>query len=84
MCLNIETPKNHYFPFRTNGEVVVLSVPILKHFRVFFDKNEMKIFRISMYITCLRPVSTLLGKTMLQYQFLPPLSVGVSCEGIFP
>ena len=30
MCLNIETPSNHHFPFETNGKVVVLSVPILK------------------------------------------------------
>ena len=33
-CLNIGTPKNHHFPFGTNGKVVVLDVPILKHFRV--------------------------------------------------
>ena len=35
MCLNIETPNNHHFPFMTNGKVVVLAVPILKHFRVY-------------------------------------------------
>ena len=34
MCLNIGTPNNHHFPFGTNGKVVVLGVPILKHFRV--------------------------------------------------
>ena len=34
MCLNIGTPKNHHFPFVTNGNVVVLGVPIFKHFRV--------------------------------------------------
>ena len=34
MCLNIGTPKNHHFSFWTNGKVVVLGVPILKHFRV--------------------------------------------------
>ena len=34
MCLNIGTPKNHHFSFGTNGKVVVLGVPILKHFRV--------------------------------------------------
>ena len=33
-CLNIGTPKNHLFPFVTNGKVVVLEVPIFKHFRV--------------------------------------------------
>ena len=36
MCLNIGTPNNHHFPFGTNGKVVVLGVPILKHFRVYF------------------------------------------------
>ena len=35
MCLNIRTAKNHHFPFWTNGKVVVLGVPILKHFRVY-------------------------------------------------
>ena len=34
MCSNIGTPNNHDFPFGTNGKVVVLGVPILKHFRV--------------------------------------------------
>ena len=34
MCLNIGTPNKHHFPFGTNGKVVVLGVPILKHFRV--------------------------------------------------
>ena len=34
MCSNIGTPKNHHFPFGTNGKVVVLGVPILKHLRV--------------------------------------------------
>ena len=35
MCSNIRTPNNHHFPFGTNGKVVVLGVPILKHFRVY-------------------------------------------------
>ena len=34
MSLNIGTPKNHHFPFVRNGKVVVLGVPIFKHFRV--------------------------------------------------
>ena len=38
MCLNIGTPNNHHFPFGTNGKVVVLGVPILKHFMVIFVK----------------------------------------------
>ena len=34
MYSNIGTPNNHHFPFGTNGKIVVLGVPILKHFRV--------------------------------------------------
>ena len=34
MCLDIGTPSVHHFPFGTNGKVVVLGVPILKHIRV--------------------------------------------------
>ena len=34
MYSNIVTPDNHLFSFGTNGKVVVLGVPILKHFRV--------------------------------------------------
>ena len=34
MYSNIVTPNNHLFSFGTNGKVVVLGVPILKHFRV--------------------------------------------------
>ena len=34
MYSNIETPNNHHFPFGTNVGVMVLGVPILKHFRV--------------------------------------------------
>ena len=37
MCLNTGTPNNHHFPFGTNGNVVVLGVPILKYFRVFYE-----------------------------------------------
>ena len=32
--LNIGTPKTIDFPFGTNGKSMILSVPILKHFRV--------------------------------------------------
>ena len=34
MYLNVETPKNHHFPSGKNRKVMVLGVPILKHFRV--------------------------------------------------
>ena len=44
MCSNIGTPNNHHFPFGTNGKVVVLGVPILKHscfiFLLFLGKLE--------------------------------------------
>ena len=35
MCINIGTPKNHHFLFGTNEKVVVLGVPVFKHFRVY-------------------------------------------------
>ena len=35
MCLNIGTPKTINFPFETNGKLMILGVPILKHFRVY-------------------------------------------------
>ena len=38
MSSNIRTPNNHLFPFGTNGKVVVLGVPILKHFRVLSQR----------------------------------------------
>ena len=34
MHSNTGTLNNHHFLFGTNGKVVVLGVPILKHFRV--------------------------------------------------
>ena len=34
MCLTIGTPKIVNFPFRTNEKLMVLGVPILKHFKV--------------------------------------------------
>ena len=34
MCLNTGTPKNITFSFQTNGKLMALGVPILKHFRV--------------------------------------------------
>ena len=37
MCLNIWTPINWHFSFGTNRKVVVLGVPILKHFRVYVE-----------------------------------------------
>ena len=34
MCQNIGTPNKYHFPFGTNGKVVLLGVPTLKHLRV--------------------------------------------------
>ena len=34
MFLNIGTPKTINFPFGTNGKLMALGVPILKHIRV--------------------------------------------------
>ena len=42
MCLNIGTPNNLHFPLGTNGKVVVLGVPILKHFRVVSGNQNVK------------------------------------------
>ena len=42
MCLNTGTPKNINFSFETNGKLMALGVPILKHFRVvsFLDLGQ--------------------------------------------
>ena len=41
---NIRTPNNHHFSFATNGKIVVLGVPILKHFRVTCFGKSVKVF----------------------------------------
>ena len=38
--LNTGTPKTIDFPFGTNGKSMILSVPILKHFRVEMIRNK--------------------------------------------
>ena len=43
MCLNIGTPKNNNFQFETNGKLMVLGVPILKHFRVLYGRKNLKV-----------------------------------------
>ena len=40
ICFNNGTPYNHNFPCGINGKVMVLGVPILKHFRVLADSSE--------------------------------------------
>ena len=39
MCLKIGTRNNRHLPFGTNGKVVVLGVPVLKHFRLHCDPS---------------------------------------------
>ena len=43
MCLNIGTHKIVNFPFETNGTVMVLGVPILKHLRVLHNNLEQSV-----------------------------------------
>ena len=45
MCSNTGTPNIHHFLFGTNGKVVVLGVPILKHFRVYQAESQLRLFR---------------------------------------
>ena len=40
MCSNIGMPNNHHIPFETNRKVVVLGVPILKHFRGLYSGED--------------------------------------------
>ena len=51
MCLKTGTPKIINFPFGTNGKLMVLGVPIFKHFRVDIsivsDKTMSRYFRES-------------------------------------
>ena len=44
MCLNAGTHKTVNVPFETNGKLMVLGVPILKHFRVY-HRRELRIKR---------------------------------------
>ena len=41
MRSNIGTPKIINFPFGTNGKLMVLGVPIFKHFRVLFHEKQL-------------------------------------------
>ena len=38
MCLNIGTHKIIDFPFRTNGNLIAIGVPIFKHTSIFSTK----------------------------------------------
>ena len=42
MCLNIGTPKTVNFPFGTNGKLMVLGVPILKHVCVICIRKQLE------------------------------------------
>ena len=57
MWLNIGSPYSHRFPLETNGKVVVLGVPILKHFRVYSAQVEtvhylMSQIRLHIFAVC--------------------------------
>ena len=40
MCLNFGTPKIINFPFGTNGKLIILGVPIMKHIMVYHNKTK--------------------------------------------
>ena len=42
--LNVGTPTTINFPFGTNEKLMVLSVPILKHFRVIMDSTKLRLY----------------------------------------
>ena len=45
-CARILAPlKNINFPFETNGKVMILGVPILKHLRVNIDRHPVATYR---------------------------------------
>ena len=41
MCLNFGHLKIINFPFGTNGKLIVLGVPILKHITVLLDRTDL-------------------------------------------
>ena len=46
-----DTKKTIHFPYETNGKLMVLGVPILKHFRVgHFDKNIKFIRQVASFV----------------------------------
>ena len=46
-CLGIGTPKTLNFPFVPNGKLMVLGVPIFKHFRVLAIQGKINIYLAS-------------------------------------
>ena len=50
ICHNIGSPRNYHSPFETNGKVVVLGVPILKHFRVIFSQQYFYSFVVFFFL----------------------------------
>ena len=54
----IGTLNNHHFPYGTNGKVVVLGVPIFKHFRVFSGKRQGVFIRAGPFIHTRYPETT--------------------------
>ena len=59
LCFNTRTPKPINFPFGTNGKVMVLGVPILKH-------NRIPVWYVFFFVFCFA-VSTHLGQMENQW-----------------
>ena len=57
MCLSTGTPKNINFSFETNGKLMALGVPILKHFRVLTDTNPHTKFYVATMIGAVKSTS---------------------------
>ena len=61
MCLNIGTPKNINFSFETNGKLMALGVPILKHFRVYLlIKYSISLSSLAVVINAVATISVLI------------------------
>ena len=72
MCLNIGTPNNYHFPFSTNGKLVVLGAPILKHFRVL--RNFKPVIFIKM--SCVNTASGLFFRNLMKREAWDKLGYG--------
>ena len=51
ICLNFGTPKMINFPFGTNGKLIILVVPILKHITVVFKVHVHDVW-MDGWLTC--------------------------------
>ena len=81
MCSNIGTPNNHHFPFGTNGKIVVLGVPILKHFRVCCFLRKI----LQMVVVVSETVSALFLRLFLMMflRLFSPLHVSIGFHDLY-